>query len=138
MDNNELMHYGILGMKWGVRRYQNPDGSLTPEGKRRLAKKEAKKRKPSEDYLKTKDARTKKAYELSDAELRELNNRLNLERNYNDLTRKKSKGEKVVKTFVKTAGTIAAIDVAYETYKRLGKKYGSKIVETMSDVTISH
>jgi len=30
-----LKHYGILGMKWGVRRYQNKDGSLTPEGKRR-------------------------------------------------------------------------------------------------------
>lgn len=28
-----LMHYGVLKMKWGVRRYQNPDGSLTPEGK---------------------------------------------------------------------------------------------------------
>lgn len=31
----ELYHHGIKGMKWGVRRYQNPDGSRTPEGKKR-------------------------------------------------------------------------------------------------------
>ena len=32
-----LVHHGILGQKWGVRRYQNPDGTLTPEGKERYA-----------------------------------------------------------------------------------------------------
>lgn len=34
-NNNELVHYGVLGMKWGVRRYQNKDGSLTAKGKKR-------------------------------------------------------------------------------------------------------
>lgn len=35
MDNNNLQHAGIKGMRWGVRRYQNKDGSLTPAGRKR-------------------------------------------------------------------------------------------------------
>jgi hypothetical protein len=44
MDTNELQHHGIIGMKWGVRRYQNADGSLTPAGKRRTSTDRAKAR----------------------------------------------------------------------------------------------
>ena len=37
---SDLRHYGITGMKWGVRRYQNEDGSLTPDGKARYGSKD--------------------------------------------------------------------------------------------------
>lgn len=35
MENYELAHWGVKGMKWGVRRYENKDGTLTPAGKKR-------------------------------------------------------------------------------------------------------
>ena len=38
--SNELYHHGILGQKWGVRRFQNADGSLTAAGQKRLEKKD--------------------------------------------------------------------------------------------------
>ena len=40
--NDELMHYGVKGMKWGVRRYRNKDGSLTTTGKKRYSDEERK------------------------------------------------------------------------------------------------
>lgn len=47
--NDDILHFGILGMKWGVRRYQNSDGTLTPAGKRRYNELNAK-----ADYYKQK------------------------------------------------------------------------------------
>ena len=53
METNELTHHGIKGMRWGVRRYQNADGTLTDAGKKRYAS-DMDKLKQQEKTLKTK------------------------------------------------------------------------------------
>lgn len=115
MDNNELQHHGVKGQKWGVRRFQNNDGSLTPEGKKRYndgdggggnnGGKKNKKGDPIEGVSKgvgmTKkgvddlsNSRNRKreaegrrnyreeATQLTDKELRDAVNRLNMEESY--------------------------------------------------------
>ena len=52
---DELMHWGIKGMRWGIRRYQNKDGSLTKAGKKRLQK-ETEALKKEEQILKNRKA----------------------------------------------------------------------------------
>jgi len=78
---NQLYHFGILGQKWGVRRYQNPDGSLTAAGKERYDS-----GKKSEDYIQSRADRANAVAGLSNAELKRLNERLQLEKAYKDLT----------------------------------------------------
>ena len=58
INDEELYHYGIKGMRWGIRRYQNPDGSLTPAGIRRLEKADIKWAKKKTDKI---TAQAKKA-----------------------------------------------------------------------------
>lgn len=70
MDNTELVHWGVKGQKWGVRRYQNKDGSLTPAGQKRYNK-EMEKLKAEEKILKNK-ARTQAKIGKLDAKRKEL------------------------------------------------------------------
>lgn len=53
--DHELYHYGVKGMKWGVRRYQNKDGSLTASGKKRYADVDKKWTRKSQKYLPSKN-----------------------------------------------------------------------------------
>lgn len=61
---DELMHSGVPGMKWGIRRYQNPDGTLTELGKRRLAQGRGRVDKKTGVYLKVSRKERKRAEAL--------------------------------------------------------------------------
>lgn len=78
-----LIHHGILGMKWGVRRYQNKDGSLTSAGKKRYSDNDNIKEAPQKN---TEEPKKKSVKDMSDEELRREINRMQLEQNYLRMT----------------------------------------------------
>lgn len=103
---NQLYHYGILGQKWGVRRYQNEDGTRTSAGKKR-----DRRHGKSEDHMKSQSAKKKGPDGLSNDDLRKLNERLQLEENYKRLTADKmQKSESWVKKAMTNAGEQALTD----------------------------
>lgn len=87
---NELEHHGIKGQKWGIRRYQNKDGSYTDAGRKRY--KNGPRHTGKDDPIKKAREDRKRAYEnrrlLSDEELRARINRLSLEKQFRDLSRR--------------------------------------------------
>lgn len=120
MDNNELTHWGIKGQRWGIRRFQNKDGSLTEAGKKRRGiddsddddteSTEAKR----ERLLKSTNASElyKNRNLLTTAELNERLNRIDTERRLSEAAAKESKPKK---TAIDRVNTIL--------------KYGNKINE---------
>lgn len=134
MNSNQVSHSGIKGMKWGVRRYQNLDGTLTEEGKKRYGNPEgyeaaAKESSALEEATKAASNAVntatiftntqkgsmviKKDYSgLSDQELQRRVNRLNLERAYGDLsgeTKYVKTGREKTREILQTTGAVLAI-----------------------------
>lgn len=89
-----LAHHGIKGQKWGLRRFQNEDGSYTQEGRERYGR-----NRPESSTWKSSDVGA-----LSDAELRRRLTRLNQEQQYKNLTM--TRGDKVKKFLVESGKTI--------------------------------
>lgn len=87
MANDYIYHHGVLGMKWGIRRYQNKDGSLTSAGKKRLkdGTDDSDESKKTTETSSSSAPAKKTVKDLSDEELRARINRLQMERQYADL-----------------------------------------------------
>lgn len=115
--NNNLQHHGIKGQKWGIRRFQNKDGSLTLAGRKRQKQNDG----PiHEDYSKSHSVKSVKS--MSDKELRDRLNRLNMERQYIQLTaQEKSVGKKIVSEVL--------LNVGKELAKEYLKNYAKKGIE---------
>lgn len=145
IKNNVLGHSGIKGQRWGIRRYQNEDGSLTEEGKKRYGTPEtyravAKEASSLEEATKGASSAVstaasiintqrgskaiRKDYSnLSDKELQEKINRLNLERAYGDLsgdTKYVKTGKEKAREILQTVGaTLAIASTAIAIYAQL-------------------
>ena len=121
---NELMHYGILGMHWGKRKASSSDSSTT-------------KKMNSADYKEARSLKKKGYKSLSNAELKKYNERLNLEKQFKDLSKQEqSKGKKFISDVLANSGktaatTLATAAIVYGGKKLIAAKFGEDVVGSM-------
>lgn len=140
--SDELCHYGIRGMRWGIRRYQNSDGSLTTAGRNRYSTGKHHSiftRKKTTSKVTTKPAeekpKQKSVSEMSDTELNAFLNRKRLEQQYYQLMatpQKKSavtKGKEMVGKALENAAQDTLTQIAkYAMAKGVNKVIGDNVV----------
>lgn len=118
---DELYHWGVLGMKWGRRKGRTTSSS---------SGKSSKKSRMSDDAREADRIKKKKVSEMSNAELRKLNERQNLERNHRSLNPSViSKGAKAVTIAAATLGTIAGLEKNGIHVINSGKRIAKKATE---------
>lgn len=123
---NELVHFGVKGMKWGVRRNRS---SPTTQGlkARRAAKKQELLDNMHDDYKKAHE--NKSISSMSDAELRARINRIQMERQYSQLnpsaiSKGKECASKSLKTMTMVATTTGTILTIYNNVDKIKKLLG--------------
>lgn len=129
MGENVLAHYGIRGMKWGVRRYQNKDGSLTAAGKKRYSG-DGGNAGITKSTTSSSSGR-KKVSEMTDDELNRAVRRLQLEQQYRQLNPEKiSAGQKFVNKVANDVLIPAATTVARNAVQKAMQDAVSKALKT--------
>lgn len=141
MNERELVHYGIRGMKWGIRRYQNADGTLTGAGKVRDRMVRKRNLKKAEKILKgSKKTVKRRLSQITDEELQKAVNRLQLERTYKNLTTppdKHKKAKEIATKWLETAGTKVIESAATNLGKKIFSETDSKRkVEKRADIEL--